>query len=98
SAHHNICKTRRGKSSRAFRKFVRSYNRLFGHDILDYREQSRDAFSRPFGKEPPYANAHCSPHHFSAQCLGGAANVSPCPYHPAILGLTSPHGLEGCRG
>src|SRR5712691_5199494 len=37
--------------SRAFRKFVISYGRLLGHGILGYREQSRDAFSRPFGKE-----------------------------------------------
>src|SRR5215510_15884790 len=84
--------------SRAFRKFVRSYGRFFGHDILDYREQSRDAFSRPFGKEAPYANAHCSPHHFSAKGPGGAAHFSPSPYHPAIPGLTRPYGLKGCRG
>src|SRR5215831_8707951 len=85
-------------TSRAFRKFVRSYGRFFGHDILDYREQLRDAFSRPFGKEAPYANAHCSPHHFSAKRSGGAAHVSPSPYHPAIPGLTSPYGLQGWRG
>src|SRR5215831_4768009 len=85
-------------TSRAFRRFVRSYGRFFGHDILDYREQSRDAFSRPFGKEAPYANAHCSPHHFSAKGPGGAAHFSPSPYHPAIPGLTRPYGLKGCRG
>ena len=84
--------------SRAFRKFVRSYGRFFGHDILDYGEQLRDAFSRPFGKEAPYANAHCSPHHFSAKRPGGAANLSPSLYHPPITGLTSPYGLKGCRG
>src|SRR6266581_7239971 len=35
-----------------------SYGRLCGPGILDYREQSRDDFSRPFGKEAPYANAY----------------------------------------
>ena len=54
-------------ASTAFRKFIISYGRLFGHGILGYREQSRDEFSRPFGKEAPYANAHCSPHHFIAK-------------------------------
>ncbi len=38
-------------ASTAFRKFVLSYGRLFGHEILGYREQSRDEFSRPFGKD-----------------------------------------------
>src|SRR5882762_11067970 len=71
---------------------------LMWHSILDYREQSRDDFSRPFGKEAPYANAHCSPHHFSAKRPGGSANFGPSPYYPAIIGLTSPDDLTGCRG
>src|SRR3982074_1745471 len=86
-------------TSRAFRKFVISYGRVFGHDILGYREQSRDEFSRPFGKEAPYANAHCSPYHFSAQGPVGATNFSPSPFHPAITGLTGSHDLTGgCGG
>src|SRR5712692_5703435 len=84
-------------TSRAFRKFVISSGRLFEHEILGYREQSRDDFSRPFGKETRHANAHCSPHHFTAKRPDGSANVRPSPFHAAITGLTGPHDLAGCR-
>ena len=85
------------KASTAFRKFVISYGRLFGHGILGYREQSRDEFSRPFGKEAPYANAHCSPHHFIAKRSYGSASGRARPFHTTIPGVTRPHCLTGCR-
>ena len=83
--------------SSPFRKFVISYSRLFEHGNLRYREQSRDEFSRPFGKEAPHANAYCSPHHFTAKHPYGSANVSPSPFHTTIPGLTCPHCLKICR-
>src|SRR2546422_11688040 len=81
--------------STAFRKFIISYGRLFGHGILGYREQSRDEFSRPFGKEAPYANAHCSPHHFIAKRSYGSASGCACPFHTTITGVTRTHCLKG---
>src|SRR5712664_16558 len=84
-------------SSRAFRKFVISFGRFFGHRKLGYREQSIQAFSRPFGKETRHANAHCSPHYFIAQRLYGPASFSPSPFHATITGPTCPHCLKSCR-
>ena len=91
------CATSARTPSTAFRKFVISYGRLCGHGILGYREQSRDEFSRPFGKEAPYANAHCSPHHFIAQRSYGSASGCACPCHTTITGVTRTHCLKGCR-
>ena len=84
-------------ASTAFRKFVLSYGRLFGHGILGYREQSRDEFSRPFGKEAPYANAHCSPHHFIAKRSYGSASGRARSFHTTITGVTRTHCLKGCE-
>ena len=85
------------KPSTTFRKFVISYGRLFGHGILGYREQASEAFSRPFGKETPYANAHGSPHHCTAKRSYGSASGRTRPCHTTITGVTRPHGLQGCR-
>ena len=82
-------------ASTAFRKFVLSYSRLFGHGILGYREQLRDEFSRPFGKEAPYANTHCSPHHFIAKRSYRSASGRARPFHTTITGVTRTHGLKG---
>ena len=40
-------------TSTAFRKFVISYGRLLEQGIVGDREQSREDFSRSFGKEAP---------------------------------------------
>jgi hypothetical protein len=40
-------------TSRAFCKFVISNGRLLAQGIVGYREQSRDACARSFGKEAP---------------------------------------------
>src|SRR5260370_18034550 len=83
--------------SRAFRKFVISFGRFFGHRKLGYREQSIQAFSRPFGKETRHANAHCSPHYFIEQHLYGPASFSPSHFHATITFLTCPPSLQCFR-